>query len=494
MLKSAHLTRKGARMLAVIGMLTLAFAPPASASTTLTSISSTYKLIIKNASNSLILNVANSSQTAGASIDVESSTATDAQRWHVMPMGSKTYNIENMLTHQVMGVTNASTSAGASVVQWADNGTDDHLWSFYLLDDGYYLIKNINSGLYLTSTSAGALTQEARNSSSKLQEWTVAVTSNKSYANPRSVSGTGIYVHDPDMILVNGTYYLYGTHNTLAKSTDLSTFTSVDNGIFSSDFSWWANENTTGTSGRTDLWAPSLMVSNGTYYQYYSIPIYETPSDSSTNEGAEAIIALATSTSPTGSWTDTGTIIESCGTTSGCSTEYNAIDPAVFEDTSSRWWMVFGSWEDGTHIIRLNPSTGLRWSSNSSLYDAGYRPLAGEEGPFIYPLEVDGTQYYYYFASINVCCSGTSSTYRIIMGRGTSPTGPFYDRGGLDVEDGGGTILLSTHGSIYGPGGQSVRKFGSQYWLIYHYYDGDNSGTATLGLNKMTFEDGWPHI
>lgn len=466
-----------------------------STTATLTTMDTGYQLKIVNASTGQTLTVASKSQTAGAAVTATADDASSAQRWHVMPMGTDEYNVENLLTHQVIGITNASTTAGATVVQWADNGTSDHVWAFYKLSDGNYLIKNVNSSLYLQSDSSGAMTQAARDTSSKLQEWTITVTQDLAYPLPKTVSGTGVDVHDPNMIQdTAGTYWLYGTHNTLAKSTDMVTFTTVSDGIFSSDFSWWASKNTTGTNGRTDLWAPSVMYANGTYYQYYSIPIYDTPSKSGTNQGAEAVIALATSTSPNGPWTDAGQIIASCGTTSGCTTTYNAIDPAPYVDSAGNWWLVFGSWEDGTHVLQLDPSTGLRLTSNTTLTSLAARS-AGEEGPFIFPYTVNGTHYYYYFASINTCCNGTSSTYRIIVGRSTSPTGPFYDRGGVALTAAGGTILLSTHGNIYGPGGQSVILVGSQPILVYHYYDGANSGTPTLGLNNLKFDsDGWPSV
>lgn len=461
---------------------------------TLTTMSTSYKLKIVNASTGQTLSIAGKSQVAGAAVDTAADDSSSAQRWHAIPMGSSQYNIENMLTHQVIGILNASTSAGASAVQWADNGTKDHLWSFYKLSNGNYVIKSINSSLYLQSDTSGALTQAARDSSSKLQEWTITVTADLAYPLPQTISGTGKSVHDPNMIQdTAGTYWLYGTHNTLAKSTDMTTFTSVSAGIFSSDFSWWASENTTGTGGRTDLWAPSVMYANGKYYQYYSIPIYDTPSIVDTTQ-AKAVIALATSSSPNGPWTDAGKIIASCGSTSGCTTKFNAIDPAPYIDSDGNWWLAFGSWQDGTHALQLDPSTGLRLSTNTTLYSLAARG-SGEEGSFIFPYTVNGTHYYYYFASINVCCSGTSSTYRIIVGRSTSPTGPFYDRGGVALTSAGGTILLSTHGNIYGPGGQSVMLVGTQPVLVYHYYDGANSGTATLGLNNLKFDtDGWPYI
>src|SRR6185312_11425111 len=195
------------------------------------SMDSGHQLEIVNVSTGQTLGVAGESQAAGAAIDTAADDGSSAQRWHAMPMGSGEYSVENMLTHQVIGITNVSTLAGASAVQWADSGTNDHLWSFYGLADGKYVIENINSGLYLQSDAAGVITQETRDSSSKLQEWTIAVTADPAYPEPLAVTGSGIHVHDPDMIQdAAGVFWLYGTHNTLASSPDMATFSAAGAG------------------------------------------------------------------------------------------------------------------------------------------------------------------------------------------------------------------------------------------------------------------------
>jgi len=462
----------------------------------ITGVSDSTQFKIKNASSGQVLAIASDSQTAGAAISQSADAGTSGQLWHFMPMGSNEYNVENLLTHQVMGIQNASTTSGSPALQWADNGTNDHLWSFYHLTDGNYLIKNVNSDLYLqVDTTIDQAPRATTGTGCTCQEWALTDTGTAAYPAPLTVTGTGIFVHDPNMIQdTTGTFWLYGTHNTLASSADMSAFTAVSNGDINPDFSWWATENTTGTGGRTDIWAPSVMYANGIYYQYYSIPIYTNPAVAGSNSGPEAVIALAISTSPGGPWIDAGKIISSCGTTTGCTTGFNAIDPAPFIDSTGNWWLSFGSWNDGIHILQLDPTTGLRLGSNSTLYNIAARG-AGEEGSFIYPYVVSGVQYYFYFASINVCCSGTASTYRIIVGRSTSPTGPFLDRGGLDLVNGGGTILLSSHSNIYGPGGEGVTTVGTQPVLVYHYYDGNVGGTPTLGLNNLYFDSsGWPYI
>ncbi|MBR0551924.1 family 43 glycosylhydrolase [Stakelama marina] len=455
---------------------------------------------IQNADTGQYLTIDGDSQTAGAAIAQAGGTSSSATGWHAIPMPNRQYNIENMLSHQVMGISAAAKTAGAAAVQWADNGTSDHLWTFYKLQNGNYLIKNANSGLYLqadTDSSGKAVIDQGERATSgtgcACQEWSLVQGTDPVYSMPPALTGSGIDVHDPDLIQdTSGKIWLYGTHNTLATSTDGQHFTSTGSPIISPDFPWWASKNTT-WQGRTDIWAPSILHANGIYYLYYSIPIYQTPSDPTTNQGAQALIALATSTSPNGPWADAGKIIESCGDAAGCTTTFNAIDPAPFIDANGRWWMSFGSWQDGIHVLELDPATGLRLHPDATPVSIAARG-AGEEGSFILPRVVNGKQWYYYFASINPCCSA-DSTYRVVMGRSENPTGPYLDRGGLDLRDGGGTILVSTHDYVVGPGGESVRDVNGKLKLVYHFYDARANGAPKLGLNDLAFDgDGWPYL
>jgi len=510
-----------------------------------------YQFQIQNAASGLVLGIEGQSQTAGTSVVQESNTSSIDSMWHFMQQvdvsGDYRANIENMLTHQVIGlsavppangvVPAAALASGAQALEYSNTGNDDQNWVLYRLTNGNYLIKNHASGLYLQDdnsnmTSSAIIDQGARASTGAgctCQERTLANTNNSPYTAPLTVQGTGIYVHDPYMLQdQNHVYWLYGTHQTIAYSTDLSTFTyttgaspygpcestqATDDWLTQAghcadigpDFASWTGLQTPpsdNNGGNTDIWAPSLMFVYGTYYQYYAIPVEPDAA------GGEAIIGLATSTSAYGPWTDKGWIVRSWSNTSTtplsgfgftAGTTDNAIDPAPFVDAQGNWWLVFGSWFDGTHIIQLDTSTGLPSTTDTTVYNIAYR-WWGEEGPFIYYWN----GYYYYFAPVNACCSATSP-YRILYGRSTSPTGPYVDRGGVPLYNseggGGGTILLSAHGHIVGPGGQSVftdvGADGSKSLptLVYHYYDGNANGTPTLGINRIAFtSDGWPYI
>lgn len=461
-----HLSRFGLALL-------LTAAPLALAQDT---ISDSVEFKIKNVNSGLVLGISGQSQTAGTSVVQWADNGTTDHLWHFIPMGSGQYNIENMLTHQVLGVSNASKSNGAQVLQWADSGTADHLWTVSTAADGNYMIKNVNSGLYLevyqASKSDTATIDQWGATGCTCQEWQLVSTGTDPYVKPGSVAGSGIYVHDPFLLKDgSGIYWLYGTHNTLATSTDRTNWTS-DGSALTPIPSWVSNYNSS-----NDLWAPDVVYHNSKYFQYYS---------ASSSGSEKSAIGLGTASTPNStSWADQGIVISSTS-----SSGYNAIDPSVIQDQSGNWWMSFGSWFDGLHLIQLDATTGKQSSSNTTVYHLAQRPN-GLEGSFLYYYN----GYYYLFASIDSCCNGVNSNYHIIEGRASSITGPYYDRGGLNMLNGGGTILLSAHDNIDGPGGQSLLTDSDGPVIVYHYYDANNNGTPTLGVNLVGWtSDGWPYV
>jgi arabinan endo-1,5-alpha-L-arabinosidase len=103
--------------------------------------------------------------------------------------------------------------------------------------------------------------------------------------------------------------------------------------------------------------------------------------------------------------------------------------------------------------------------------------------------------YYYLFASWDLCCRGTSSTYQVTVGRSTSITGPYLDRAGTSLINNGGTTILATHGTVVGPGGQSLLTDTDGDLLVYHYYDGADNGTAKLGINRLGWDcAAWAYV
>ena len=291
------------------------------------------------------------------------------------------------------------------------------------------------------------------------------------YPAPGAVTGdTG--VHDPTIIKrPDGSYLLAHTGNdiSLKTSTDRTAFRNAGS-VFPGGASWTS----TYTGGSRNLWAPDLSYRNGRYWLYYS---------ASTFGSNRSAIFLATSpTGASGSWTNQGLVIES-----RTSDNYNAIDPNLVVDDSGRWWLSFGSFWSGIRMVALNPSTGLR-------ADSTVRSIAGRNGGAIEaPVITRRGSFYYLWVSFDRCCQGASSTYRVMVGRSTSVTGPYLDRNGTAMTAGGGTQVLAGHGSIHGPGHQAVFTDTDADVLAYHYY-ADN-GASRLGINLLGYDAaGWPFV
>ena len=190
-----------------------------------------------------------------------------------------------------------------------------------------------------------------------------------------------------------------------------------------------------------------------------------------------------------------------------------AIDPAVFSDDEGRHWLVYGSHGAGIWIVEIDPDTGLLAERPSDT------PWSADDDRFTHLADYGGTRYdennieagyvynhpenefYYLFVNWDKCCSGTDSTYNIRVGRSDSPTGPYLDRSGRLLSDGGGSLFLDSTGEILGdsrfvgPGHAGVyRHDDGRYYFSHHFYDAANGGTPSLALWHLTWVDGWPQI
>lgn len=110
------------------------------------------------------------------------------------------------------------------------------------------------------------------------------------------------------------------------------------------------------------------------------------------------------------------------------------------------------------------------------------------EAPFI----VRHDKYFYLFVSFDLCCRGTHSTYRIMVGRSRKVTGPYEDADGKKMMEGGGSQVLAANTRWLGPGGQSILQQRDGDFLVFHAYDA-NTGKPALQISTISWEDGWPH-
>ena len=78
------------------------------------------------------------------------------------------------------------------------------------------------------------------------------------------------------------------------------------------------------------------------------------------------------------------------------------------------------------------------------------------------------------------CCSGQYN-YNIRVGRSTAVTGPYVDKAGIQLMQGGGTLLVAGNASWVAPGHNSVIAYGDKTYNIYHALTAGNM-RATLRI------------
>lgn len=289
----------------------------------------------------------------------------------------------------------------------------------------------------------------------------------------------GAFVHDPVMIKQGSTYYVYYTGNLTPYKTSDNRYSGWrDRGAtFSSSPSWVAST-VPGNNGR-DFWAPDISFRDDTYWLYFSV---------STFGSNTSAIGLATSPTLDPSavdyrWTDRGVVIKSSG-----SNNYNCIDPNVFEDTDGKVWLTFGSFWTGIKMVELDAATG-KPLLNAELRSIASRPSTQIEAPFL----TRWNNFYYLFVSWDKCCSGASSTYKIVVGRSEEVTGPFVDKTGKAMTSGGGTIIDSSTAQWKGPGHNGIFIENDTMFCINHAYAASN-GAATMFIRPLYWKDEWPQF
>jgi arabinan endo-1,5-alpha-L-arabinosidase len=298
---------------------------------------------------------------------------------------------------------------------------------------------------------------------------------------PRASEHRAIGAHDPSMIRVANTFYLFGTGGLLGvrSSADLSKWTNAGN-IFGALPAWIKS-----ALGQTisDLWAPDVSFVNGTYRVYYAGSVFGSN---------HSVIGLATNTTldrqnAAYAWVDQGLVIES--NAAGSDDDWNAIDPNATLDTDGNWWLVFGSFWSGIKLRRLDTATGKPSSADTKLY-----ALAAHSGGIEAPSIVWHNGYYYLFVSYDACCKGVDSTYRTMVGRASAITGPYSDADGKPMLQGNALQLLAKDGRYIGPGGGTAFRDGDQYFYVYHYYDGQMNGASELMLRPIEWQNDWPAL
>ncbi|HSD36217.1 MAG TPA: glycoside hydrolase family 43 protein [Rhodocyclaceae bacterium] len=316
-----------------------------------------------------------------------------------------------------------------------------------------------------SSVASSASSSKASSSSSKASS--SAASSAASSSGFWALTGD-VGSHDPTLTKEGSVWYEFHTGTGIQgkRSNDGKAWSAIPQ-IFLSRPSWWKTYVPNHTN--LDVWAPDVSTYNGRVYMYYSISTF--------GSNVSAIGLVSAATIGAGSWRDDGLVIRSTA-----SNNYNAIDPNLTIDKDGNPWLVFGSFWNGIQLTKLDKSTMKPTGSLTTLATRS----AGIEAPVI----IYRSGYYYLFVSIDKCCAGVDSTYKIAYGRSTSITGPYLDKSGKDMKSGGGTVLDAGNDVWKGPGGQDI--YGTSV-IIRHAYDATDNGSPKMLINDLNWDSsGWP--
>lgn len=429
--------------------------------------------------------VTSASTDDGANVVQWSDNGGNHQHWNITDRGDGFYSITNVNSGKAMEVYDWDDSDGANVVQYDYWGGDPQLWS--ITEHGNNVVSFVNkfSGkaldLYNFSTDDGANIAQWEYWGGDAQRWQLTAVGGGSSNPPPSDDGgssTGntnhwdlsgnLGTHDPTIIYEDGTWFLFHTGvGIYGKYSTDGLFWEPLPSVFPNGLSWWRNY--VPDHDGTDVWAPELKQFNGRVWLYYSI---------STFGSKTSVIGLASATSvAAGNWRDDGHVINTTQ-----ADNFNAIDPDLVIDANGDPWLAFGSWNSGIKIMRVNSST---MKPTGSMHSIASRSGGSIEAPTI----VYRGGYYYLFTSVGTCCAGVDSTYRIVYGRSSSITGPYVDKNGTNMMNGGGSVLDAGNDRWVGPGGQDIS---SDDVIARHAYDANDNGNPKLLISTLNWENGWP--
>lgn len=306
-----------------------------------------------------------------------------------------------------------------------------------------------------------------------------------------SLQGTVKPVRDPSVIHVGATWYLFLTDNSAWSGTlpilcSTDTLTWKQCGSVFPQIPAWIHAKLPAV---TNLWAPDISFFNGLYHVYYVASLFGTES---------TILGLATNTTldpadPNYKWVDRGSVLESAP-----GDPYNALDPNILVDTDSHIWLSYGSYWNGIAQREIDPVTGL-------LKDPSAAPVALASRPAVQGDPIEGSAqlihngYYYLFASIDTCCNAdlTKNNYKMVVGRSTSPHGPFLAQDGIPMLQGDSTLILTGDGTHWvGVGGGTPYNdpVSTSTVLVFHAQAYPGNGTASLFFKTVTWVNDWPTL
>ena len=265
-------------------------------------------------------------------------------------------------------------------------------------------------------------------------------------ANADAIAFNDMAVHDPSIIKANGAFYIFGSHLSVAKSTDLMAWARVAEGVDDANplfntFSSQIAEGIDWVGGYQGSWAADVIqLNDGKYYFYYN---HCTNPATGNCDAPRSYIGVAVADNIEGPYADLGVFLrsgmnaaeiaagkgpEGVGAYDGA-VHPNVIDPHVFYDKEGKLWMVYGSYFGGIYILELDEGTAKPKAGQGYGTHLAGGGFAAIEGTWItYSPESD---YYYMFNSI--AGFAAADGYNIRVSRSRNPAGPYLDAAGNDM-------------------------------------------------------------
>lgn len=293
-------------------------------------------------------------------------------------------------------------------------------------------------------------------------------------------------VHDPSVIRVDGTFYVFGSHLAAAKSTDLMSWSKIADGV--SDANPLITKVTTALaetfawSQVTGLWAADVArLDDGKFYLYYN---------SCKGDSPRSALGIAVADKVDGPYVNKQIILKSGmwglasedGTVYDATKHPNVVDPQVFKDADGKLWMIYGSYSGGIFILALDKATGLPTPGQGY----GKHLMGGNhariEGAYV--LYSPQSKYYYLFTSFGGL--DASGAYNLRVARSLKADGPYLDAVGKDM-----ATVMGAAGTVFddasiAPHGQKL--MGNHQWQLASGETGTALGYVSAGHNSAYFD------
>lgn len=434
---------------------------------------------ILNKASKRPLNMQLSGMVDGSGIFQYADTGMLDELWRITEK-EEGYIIESLLTPRNMAVRKNSEKVG-SLLEVRVSDSADNLAEQWLIKpngDSFQIISvksNLTVGLTENTKKSSSLPQLVEFEEVDWHLWKfeeILLQEELPYLLP--VEGALFHSSCPEIIKYNNTYYMYimAPGISIKSSKDLINWTTVGTVFENSDPSWLHKE----VPGY-GIWAPGVYKIKDAYYLYYCI---STVGSQNSAIGVARNVTLDPN-SPDYKWVDKGMVIRSY-----TGDDYNCIDPNIITDENGEVWLTFGSYWNGIYQRQIDPDTGLLLESNPDAYHIAKRHA--NNGAIEAPFLIKRDDYYYLFTAFNPM----NNSYHNRVGRSESAHGPFVDREGKPMLEGGGSPVTNGLSELLMPGHASVfLDDDGQYYLVGEYFRNNSSSIMFIGTIVWD-ENGWP--